>query len=243
MEGFQGERVLTQDGTYTIRHPVYEEEFHSWQGARFESEELYMKASGFQNALTERNDDLGVLDVGLGLGYNALMTLETWMQSSGLCNINMVSLEQTEELLHGLVAATTGWKDGWSAEWREWSQKLGKEAKGLWRAQFLHPLTGKRFEWTAFVGDARQVPLAPGSLDFVWQDAFSPKKNPELWTVAWFDKIREASRPSACIVTYSVARLVKDNLNAAGWDYQRVQAAGQKRQWLKALRRNSLSTT
>lgn len=238
MEGFQGERVLTQDGTYTVRHPVYEEEFHSWQGARFESDELYMKASGFQDALTYRTDSIGVLDVGLGLGYNALMTLETWMKSPGICDLHMVSLEQTEELLQGLVSPETGWKDGWSPEWRDWSQKLNKEAQGLWRAEFVHPVSGKRFSWVAYVGDARNISLPSASLDFIWQDAFSPKKNPELWTAEWFEKIRAASRSSACIVTYSVARIVKDNLNAAGWDYQRVQAAGQKRQWLKALLKN-----
>jgi tRNA U34 5-methylaminomethyl-2-thiouridine-forming methyltransferase MnmC len=234
MEGFQGERVLTGDGTYTIRHPVYGEEFHSWQGARFESEELYMKASGFQAAIDQEARSIGVLDVGLGLGYNALMTLETWMNSSGLCEISMVSLEQTEELLDGLVSEHTGWKEGWSHDWRRWSQALTKQSDGRWQASFTHPQSGRSFHWIAYVGDARQVPFAPQSLDFVWQDAFSPKKNPELWTVEWFQKIKDAARGEACLVTYSVARVVKDNLTSAGWCYERVQAAGQKRQWLKA---------
>lgn len=234
MKSFKRDQVLTNDGSFTIRHPVYDEEFHSKTGARRETLELYMNASGYAEHLQVCHHPMGVLDVGLGLGYNALMTIEFWMQAPGLCDMAMLSLEHTEELVEALTAPDTAWKEGWSDAWKLWSSQLKKQASGSWTASFIHPLSQKTFSWTTHVGDGVDADFSGHRFDFVWQDAFSSKKNPELWTADWFAKIGKASSPSVCLVTYSVARLVRDNLEASGWKQERIAAGGTKRQWLRA---------
>jgi len=236
--------LVTQDGTLTLRHPAYDEAFHSTQGARLEADCLYMEASGFRSALLAAHAErvLGVLDVGLGLGYNALMTIECWMQSAGHEDLCLVSLEHTPELVMALADPACGWKEGWPQAWHEWSESLQKHVENdNWQARWQHPRSGRELRWHVLVGDACSADLSAYRFHYIWQDAFSPRKNPELWSAAWFGKLRAVSYPTVQLVTYSVARLVRDNLEAALWDQERVKtpqaqsgAAAGKRQWLRA---------
>ena len=240
MNSFKNDQVCTDDGSFTLRHPDYDEEFHSKTGARRETYELYMLASGYQTRLQAAgSDQISVLDVGLGLGYNALMTVELWMKGPGTSGLTLLSLEHTESLLDALTATDTAWKQGWSDEWQIWSQALTKdrEKPSIWEASFTHPQTKETLQWKAIVGDAREADFKGQAFDFVWQDAFSSKKNPELWTVEWFDKISAASKDSVSLVSYSVARLVRDNLEKADWTQERFDAGGTKKQWLRARKK------
>lgn len=239
--------VTTADGTITMRHPGYDETFHSTKGARFEADSLYMKASGFRKQLQGKTSEetTCVLDVGLGLGYNALMTIECWMQSPGAGDLILVSLEHTPELVQSLADPTCAWKKGWPSDWQDWSRTLAPVEKN-WQAELNHPVSARKLSWIVLVGDAQLADLRPFSFDYIWQDAFSPKKNAELWSIAWFEKLRAVSQPHVQLVTYSVARMVRDHLEAAAWTQERVKApeaeAGEeitKKQWLRAR----LSTT
>ncbi len=237
MQEALGYLVQTDDGSLTACHPDYDEAFHSKQGALTEAESLYRDASGFAEHMTRAAEDearWGVLDLGLGLGYNALMTIETWWRCGGPVDLELISLEHTALLVKALADTACEWKQGWSPEWRQWSQSLDCVDSTLWRASWRHPQSGRELKWQVQVGDARQANLPEASLLYIWQDAFSPKKNPELWTPEWFAKLRRASRPDVCLVTYSVARVVKDSLHEAGWEYRLLKASQHKKQWLRA---------
>jgi tRNA U34 5-methylaminomethyl-2-thiouridine-forming methyltransferase MnmC len=239
INNFKIGQVLTDDGSFTLKHPDYDEEFHSRAGARRETFELYMLASGYQARLqAPERDEIGILDIGLGLGYNALMTIDLWIQGPGTAGLSLLSLEHTEDLIDALISADTAWKDGWSGEWKTWSQALRKSninpSLNLWTASFTHPLTAQILCWRVLLGDARDADFHGQTFDFVWQDAFSHKKNPELWTPTWFAKVLAASKDKVSLVTYSVARSVRDNLELAGWSQERFAAGGTKKQWLRA---------
>ena len=73
-----GDLVQTGDGSYTILDRSIDEEYHSTYGARSEADELYMINSGFKDEIDKATDQVKsyqVLDVGMGLAYNAMMTL------------------------------------------------------------------------------------------------------------------------------------------------------------------------
>lgn len=232
---FFGTAVETEDGSITIRHPLFDEEFHAVQGARFETEALYRDGSGLPHALSHSDHDLTILDVGLGLGYNALMTLETWWLSPGCVSLTLLSLEISPELIASLRDPICVWKKDWSQEWRTWSEQLPPlDAESRTELRLTHPQSGKTLLWTVQVGPAEKASFAGFHFDFVWQDAFSPKKNPELWNHAWFAKLKDASRPDVCLVTYSVARIVKDSLLEAGWTFEKFRMPNHKKEWLRA---------
>lgn len=233
-----GNLVETADGSLTLRHPEREEEYHSSQGARFESENLYMDASGFRQAIQQAGEAMAVLDVGLGLGYNALTTLEAWWSSPGKRNLVLHSLEINPDLVAALADGSAPWLQGWSDEWLGRAAALKQVDEQNWTAEFTHPKCSKsKFDWTIRISDAaHDEQWNPNNLQFnwIWQDPFSPKKNPEMWSQAWFLDLKSNCKTKAVLVTYSVARSVRDALSNSGWDWQKLPAPGKKRQWLKA---------
>ena len=245
-EKTMGIPVVTADGTMSLHHPGYCEEYHSKFGARAEAEDLYMDASGFAAHLAASFTPITVLDVGLGLGYNALATVSRWINCRSAPPLNLVSLENNGALPSALASGAAPWMNGWSEDWRTFVQALNRLNDTRWTAAIVHPSTGATLQWTIIVGDATTTPFTSlPPVDFVWQDAFSPKRNPEMWTSEWFGRMGAAASPAAILVTYSVARLVRDNLTAADWNCYKIPAGGSKRSWLKATRTPpiSLSTT
>jgi queuine tRNA-ribosyltransferase len=57
----------------------------------------------------------------------------------------------------------------------------------------------------------------PASADVVFWDPFSPRANPELWTVAAFRALRRVCRAGATVHTYSASTRVRSALLLAGF--------------------------
>lgn len=235
-----GTPVQTEDGSFTLKHPDHGEEYHSQLGARLEARCLYIENSGFLDALDHEKNVLRVLDVGLGLGYNAMETLEAWVAAPHAPDMELDSLEINGALVEALASGEGGWSHNWPPLWQLWCRGLIKVAECRWQTEVIHPNGQSRARWVIQVGDAATGDLPSRDYHFIWQDAFSPTKNPILWTGAWFRKLSAASVPGAVLMTYSVARVVKDGLTAGGWDYARIPGPGRKRHWMRATRPSTI---
>jgi len=64
-------------------------------------------------------------------------------------------------------------------------------------------------EVEVFIGDARDYIKKLNNIHIVYQDAFSPKVNQELWTLEWFENIIKILHKNGIITTYSVATPVR----------------------------------
>lgn len=226
----------TSDGSLTLFNKEISECYHSKGGAKWESEALYINSSGIRNHFENLNTaEASVLDVGLGLGYNACSTIEAWMKSSGIKDLFLISLEYDASLIEGLIKNSGSWQTGWSEEWLLWCSSL-RRASDNWNTVLSHPSGQKSLYWTIYSGNAREVVghIKSKPWTHIWQDPFSPEKNPELWTPDWFSTIRQNSTDDCKLMTYSVARQVKDSLIAGGWNWKKIPAAGPKRSWLEA---------
>jgi tRNA U34 5-methylaminomethyl-2-thiouridine-forming methyltransferase MnmC len=246
---FDKKVIRTADGSLTLEHPVIGECFHSREGALLEARELYIVASGFQEAL-ENLSELSVLDVGLGLGYNAFSTISAWKASSGP-GLQLYSLEIDEELVAQLISGKAPWQENWSSEWIEWSQDLtvdlsNSDADVAYRylkVKILHPNSGQVCDWTVIIGDARLLTKLPMNFNFIWQDAFSPEKNPDMWSEKWFTIVSQFSLPGAVLMSYSVARSTRDALAASGFFVSKINTPTRKRHWLKAIKKLDLKSS
>jgi tRNA U34 5-methylaminomethyl-2-thiouridine-forming methyltransferase MnmC len=235
------EVVETSDGSLTLRHPGHGECYHSHVGAAAEARELYVIASGIESAWASPVP-VTVLDVGLGLGYNALATIRSWMAAPAPPDPEVASLEIDPELASQVASARAPWQATWDQSSLGACAALKKEASGIWRAEIPHPSSPARCLWTVHVGDASILPVPTprqpaAGWRFVWQDPFSPEKNPPLWGPAWFARVGETAAPDAVLMTYSVARAVREALTAAGWGWEKIATPWPtKRHWLKARR-------
>ena len=225
----------TADGSHSLSHQGLSEDFHSRLGARSEARLLYVEASGWQQALSQ-GSCLGVLDVGLGLGYNALATYRAWQDESKAGGLELVSLERDRGLFEALCDGTGPWMVGWSDWEKAVFSGFNQVAEGAYEAVHKHS-NGHVCRWRVFIGDASSAPWHAGMtgiFDFIWQDAFSPKKSPALWTPEWFALLAKLCRKDAVLMTYSVARAVRESLELSGFNVSKILAHGDKKHWLRA---------
>lgn len=237
-----GELIRTDDGSLTIRHSGIDEEYHSKQGALSESQILYLERSGFMallkgEELAPELPVLRVLDVGLGLGYNALSTISAWLSNPVRTNLRLTSLEINPDLVAALASRQGPWMEDWSELWLKVAGALVEVDARHWRADISHPIDcNLSCTWHITIGDASEhIVFADQSFDYIWQDPFSPKKNPEMWSESWFKSLLTYSHGSTRLMTYSVARSVRDNLEESGWAWEKINATGSKKHWLTAV--------
>lgn len=201
--------VETADGTPTLFSERFNEACHSLDGAAQETREHYLRGCRVEELLASL-PQVNVLEVGFGTGLGFRLTRELAVAYPA-CFLNFVSLELDEELVRwALPHAERGEEEG-SRVYRDSSP--------------THRLT-------VLVGDARATLPRYHALErfhAVYQDAFSPKRNPTLWTTEWFTLLGRLSHPQARLSTYSASVAVRKALHAAGWGIGRGPGFGKKR--------------
>ena len=153
--------------------------------------------------------------------------------------MRLCSLEINEELVQALSTKEAPWIKGWPENWLGWISQLEKVEDGLWSASLECESHNGKVEWLVQIGDASTLSLFGYNFDYVWQDAFSPKKNPELWSGDWFREVLTHSKDEVILVTYSVARVVKDGLLDGGWHFEKCKGSGMKKQWMRATKQRT----
>jgi tRNA U34 5-methylaminomethyl-2-thiouridine-forming methyltransferase MnmC len=228
-----GALVRTGDGTLSAVHPQHGEKYHSDAGAGLEADDLFIRGSGIDPRKPAR-----VLDVGLGLGYNAFALIREWLLCSDAANLTLTSLEINPEL-----ASTVQAMPPWIVEWLPspvvalYAQAREISCSELDTAHLVslrHPVSGGKLAWRVLVGDGATTTL-PDDFTHIFQDAFSPPVNPELWTIEWFTRLKKHSRGGCVLVTYSVARSVRDALAIGGWSSEKIPTTTAKKSWLRAI--------
>lgn len=208
--------VLTEDGSHTFFSEAFQEACHSTAGAKEETLlhyihgcEIPMKAGEFS--------PLTIFEVGFGLGIGFLTTLE--FLTSGK-NCHFISMELDRELL-------------------EWFKSTHPEFNLRWEGNLLLGEI-ENFKLTVIQGDGRiEVPRffehSPQTIHAIYQDAFSPKKNPALWTKEWFELLKKHSHPDVILSTYSASNSIRKSLHETGWGVQKGEKFGPKRTSTRAV--------
>ncbi len=211
------EVVRTRKGMLAMRSLVAGEVMHPGVGPLVEAEELYVRQSRLRERLRESRR-LVLFDVGMGAGSNALAARRAAMAAAaGSAVLDLISFERD---LGALSLALT------SAEAFGLEGEPGEAARTL-LATGKHE-TG-RVHWQLRRGDLLEM-LAVEALkaDVVFWDPFSPKANPELWTVAAFAAIRRVAGPRCTLYTYSASTTVRLALIFAGWAVGVGNSIGEK---------------
>ena len=215
--------LTTADNSNTIYIPELDETYHSRFGAVQESRHVFVE-SGFQFVSVGRND-IRILEIGFGTGLNAILTLLAAKE-------NDVTLHY-----HGI--------ENYPLD-KDTMVSLGYER---WIPEDIIPVWGKmhRCEWN------QSVEIKPGfdllkqniflqdftpdkKYNLIYFDAFSPDKQPELWTSEIFKILFDCLEPGGVLVTYSSKGIVKQNLRSAGFNVERIRGPVGKRHILRAVK-------
>jgi tRNA U34 5-methylaminomethyl-2-thiouridine-forming methyltransferase MnmC len=195
--------ILTNDGSYTLRHPQLGETYHARDGARGESLAKFILPSGIAERL--RLGPLRLLDIGFGLGLNARCALECAVATAAF-PLTIDSLEWEPVALDRALLLSPD--DPLCLD----VKRSGRHCAGPHNV-VLH------------LGDARQVlQRLPGPWDLIFHDPFSPMKNTECWTQDFFALLRSKVSKNGALYTYSESRVVRAGLLAAGWSVENTPA-------------------
>ena len=210
-------KVETADGTFTLWHPLFEESYHSVSaGALEESIKKFLIPSQLP-LLAKEKDEINLLEVGFGLGYNLVATYVTLLKVNPNLKIHYVGFErELSPLLKEL--------------------KLPEPYGGIYERIKENLLKGKdefeidQLRVKILYGDARKrvKELEGEKFDAVYHDAFSPRKNTELWTLEFLREIKNLLTEEGFWVSYSTALPVRRALFELGFKIYNTLPVGRR---------------
>lgn len=209
------ELVQTADGSSTVFSEAFEEACHSSHGAKKETRYIYVEGCDIV-----KNNATSIFEVGFGVGLG-------WQETIAVHDhFTFYSTELDEKLVL-------------------WAQQEFKLFDSLIKKENYYE--GKKKNSTAIIliGDARKT-IHEFSFhklfDAIYQDAFSPKRCPSLWTVEWFEDLIKLSSDEVILSTYSASSGVKKALFNAGWIIEERMGFASKRSATRAFRKGDMDS-
>ena len=195
--------VLTKDGSITLRSNIFQENFHSLEGALKETEIKFINPSD----LKRFNDkSLNVLDICFGLGYNSASLFNNLIRQNSF--INWYALEIDKKPLDYFIG-NKSFQKLWHPKVFKIFKALSKNSK--YKDQF--------FECDILWGDAREkIKNIPANIkfDLIYLDGFSPQKCPQVWSVEFLSKVSQKLNPQGYLITYSCSAAIRRTLKDFG---------------------------
>ncbi|MEL7314429.1 MAG: MnmC family methyltransferase [Cyanobacteria bacterium J06559_3] len=208
----------TADGSQTFYSERFGEWFHSRSGAYEEARTIYVEMTNLiKRAQTQ--DQITVLDVCYGLGYNTAAALEGIWSVEANAQIRLVGLELDAVVPQAAIA---------QGLLTDWPRSVQAALKAL--ATNGHIRTSLHAD--LLIGDARQhvQPLAQSGFqaDVIFLDPFSPPRCPQLWTVEFLSLVAQCLHPHGILATYSCAAAVRAALKLAGLHIGSIHVTGRR---------------
>lgn len=216
----------TSDDSLTLFSAEFGECYHSVFGARTESEHIFI-TNGLNRAkpnsvvLVEQKtfDKIKVLEVGLGTGLNLALTA---------LNAQNRMIEYHAVELYPIARETM---DNYIAKSEPDLQPLLKRiTEAEWNTK--KALT-QNVTFTKHLSDIATAEL-PCEIDIVYFDAFSPERQPEMWSEEIFGRIYNQLAASGQLITYCSKGIVKRALQNVGFNVRRLPGPPHKRHILLA---------
>jgi len=190
--------LKTRDNSLTFFNEKAGDYYHSQSGAKEEAFEKHAKALEVDKA-----DNPVIFDICFGLGYNTAAALDLVKNAAIYC------FENDKEILNKILEIDADFK----------SYILIKAFIKDFLEKGINKYENDKIKLIIVFGDAREkIKEINNKADFVFFDAFSPAKVPEMWTKDFFSDIHSKMKKNGKLSTYSCAKFVRNNLKEAGFE-------------------------
>ena len=212
-------KVITNDGTITIRSERFNENFHSIAGAYFETKNKFINPSKLKRF---QNKSINVLDICFGIGYNSALLFESLIIESS--TLNWFGFELDKRPLN-YALADKKFINLWNSKVIEILNSL--DLKGLYK--------NKNFDCNLIIGDARkEIFNLPKEVNFdlIFLDGFSPQKCPEIWTYEFLSELKNKIKNEGYLITYTSSAAVRKSLKNIGFSlFNVIPTFSEKNRW------------
>lgn len=215
------ELIVTGDGSKTIYLPELDEHYHSSHGALQEAQHVFIK----HGLTTQAGDYVTILEMGFGTGLNALLTyFATEKRHQYIHYIGIESFPITQDIWEQMdYTAHSNDPDAPAVYYKMHTVKWDEPVA-------LNEL----FVLEKRKSTLENTNLAAASIDLIYYDAFGPRVQPELWTLAIFEQLFNWLTPGGMLVTYCAKGQVKRDLKTAGFVVETLSGPPGKREMTRA---------
>jgi hypothetical protein len=201
------ELVRLGNGAFSVRSTAENETFHPVIGPAAEAEALYVNQ--IKPRLESHAGEFVIWDVGLGAAANVLAVLRASAELP--CSLRVISFDRTVEPLRFALqhSGKLGYFDGYETLVAQFIQ-TGRAClgRGHWEL--------REGDFPELMRDTSQTLPPPHAILF---DAYSPGRNPAMWTASLFsDLFRRLNPRRPCAMpTYSRSTMLRVTLLLAGF--------------------------
>ncbi len=209
--------LRTDDGSLSLHSAHFGEAFHSSAGALAEAKAKFVRPAELDRF--SQADELKVLDVCFGLGYNSAALMSALPESRPprmlWWGLELDQRPLTRALDHKPFCDL-------------WPPAVLNRLEQLRRTGSWNDCAG---QGTMAWGDARlNLKDLPDSCkpDLVLLDAFSPSRCPQLWSEEFLAGLTDRLAPGGRLLTYCTAAAVRSSLRRAGLELRSLLTAAHK---------------
>ena len=234
--------VRLNNGICSVRSLADGETFHPVIGPVAEAEALYVNQLQLRERLKNHSGEFVIWDVGLGAAANALTVLRATRDI--VCHIRLVSFDHTLEPLEFALqhAADLGYFGGYENHLQKFIHEhrvAFQDGRQSVNWEFHHgdfpTLLARKSERRSpnrqvSGNESQSAELEFGAPCVILFDAYSPAKNPAMWTLPLFTHLfqqLDPQRPCA-LPTYSRSTILRVTLLLAGFFVGVGHATGEK---------------
>ena len=217
--------ITTDDGSHSLFVPALNESYHSFHGAYREAIHVFM-LYGLE-VWAARNfgkKPIRIFEVGFGTGLNAWLTLVWAEQNEVPVLYHTNDPFPIEEEIYKQLNYTEQDHSIW--HYHNYFNKIHRAAWDTGDA--ISPYFNMKKEKTTL----EEVVLY--NADLIFFDAFSPKKQPELWELPLLEKVAASMNPNAVFLTYCASGKLKRDLKSLGFIVDDVPGPPGKKEMTRA---------
>ncbi len=204
----------------------FDDPYYSIEDGRAETGHVFIEG----NSLTERWSNLPICiiaELGFGTGLNFIETVRQWqIVKPDDAKLTFISFEQFPMTAEDIGKALSQWPE---------LSPLTNRLLEIWdpKMEVLDAEFCNDINLTVHMGDANaHLPNLKFEADAWYLDGFSPAKNPELWNAGLMQQVSNHTVADGTFATYSAAGFVRRSLQSAGFNVEKTDGFGSKRDML-----------
>ena len=218
--------IETGDGSQSLYNPALRETYHSTHGALTESRHVFIQM-GLDYLRSQGKQAIGILEVGLGTGLNAMLSIEQARIHKEL-HIDYHTLEPyplSSEIIIGLTYPSLLSYDEAQTDF----ERVHEDTWGI------PELIVENFSFTKHKVKVEEL-FTKERFDLIYFDAFAPNKQSEVWELEVLRNVVAHMASGGVLVTYCAKGQFKRDLAALGLEVETLEGPPGKKEMVRATK-------